>query len=44
MVGRGARSRPLEILEFIDAWCIAATMPDMDNDQIITANVVVDKE
>ena len=31
-------------LEFIHAWRIAAGMTDVDDDQIVAANVMVDKE
>jgi hypothetical protein len=44
MVGWGARGGQQKILEFIHAWRITAAMPNMDNDQLITANVVVDEE
>jgi hypothetical protein len=40
----GCRGRQQKILEFIHAWRITAAMPNMDNDQLITANVVVDEE
>jgi len=31
-------------LEIVHAWHVAAAMPDVDDDQLIAANVVVDQE